>query len=247
MSPLIELCVEGIDGAITAADAGADRVELCASLLEGGLTPSLGTLHATLRAISIPVAIMVRPRGGDFLYSELEFSSMLDDVAAFRDAGAACVVFGCLTPDGRVDEDRTARLAERASPAESTFHRAFDMTADPEAALEALIACGVTRVLTSGQAPTAIEGLPLLKRLVKRAAERIIVMGCGALRPDSIGKVRKQAGLAELHFSAQIDIASGMTFRNDRLAMGATPLSREFLRLGTDPELVRATIRAARK
>jgi len=247
MIPLIEVCVEGVDGAVTAAEAGADRVELCASLLEGGLTPSLGTLRATLRAISIPVAVMVRPRGGDFLYSEREFASMLDDVAAFRDAGAACVVFGCLMPDGRIDQDRTGRLAERASPAESTFHRAFDMTADPEAALETLIACGITRVLTSGQAPSAIEGLPLIKRLVRLAADRIIVMGCGALRPDTISKVRKQARLSELHFSAKIDLPSSMTYRNEGLAMGATPLAREFLRLGTDSSLVRATIRAARR
>ncbi|MCX7382378.1 MAG: copper homeostasis protein CutC [Alphaproteobacteria bacterium] len=246
MTPLIELCVEGVDGAVTAAEAGADRVELCASLLEGGLTPSLGTLRATLAAVSIPVAVMVRPRGGDFLYSEREFASMLDDVARFRDEGAACVVFGCLNPDGTVDEARTARLAERASPAEATFHRAFDMTADPEAALEALIRCGVTRVLTSGQAPSGMQGLKLLKSLVEQADGRIIIMGCGALRPDTIGKVRAGAGLSELHFSAQTDLESGMEYRNNRLAMGATPLSREFLRLGTDPDLVRATIKAAR-
>lgn len=246
MSVLIELCVEGVDGAIVAAEAGADRIELCASLLEGGLSPSLGTLRETLRAVRVPVAVMLRPRGGDFLYSAREFASMLDDAAAFRDAGAACVVFGCLNADGTVDEERTSRLAERASPAESTFHRAFDMTVDPAAALEALVRCGVTRVLTSGQAATAIAGLDLLTALGRQAAGRIIVMGCGALRPDTIGRVARESGLAELHFSAQVDLPSGMVYRNERLGMGATPLSREFLRLGTDPGVVRATILAGR-
>jgi copper homeostasis protein len=246
MSSLIELCVEGVDGAVTAAEAGADRIELCASLLEGGITPSLGTLLETLRAVAVPVNVMVRPRGGDFLYSAREFASMRDDVARFRDAGAAGVVFGCLLADGSVDEARTSALAERASPASSTFHRAFDMAADPAAALEALVRCGVDRVLTSGQAPTAIQGLPLLKSLVAQAAGRIIILGCGALRTDSIGQVRRAAGLTELHFSAQVEVPSAMRHRNKKLAMGGAPAKREFIHIGTDPDLVRATIAAAR-
>jgi len=246
MTPLIELCVEGVDGAVTAAGAGADRVELCASLMEGGITPSLGTLHATLAAISIPIAIMVRPRGGDFLYSEREFASMCEDAAAFAKAGAATIVFGCLTPDGAVDEIRTRRMVEAARPAKTTFHRAFDMTADPHEALEALIRCGVDRVLTSGQAPSGIEGLKLLTALVRQAAGRITILGCGALRPETAGQVRRGAGLTELHFSAGAQIASGMRYRRDNLPMGSAPSEREFVHVGTDPELVRATIAAAR-
>ena len=244
MSLVIELCVEGVDGAVTAAAAGADRVELCASLAEGGITPSLGTLRATLRAITVPIHIMVRPRGGDFLYSEREFAAMLDDVAIFRDAGAAGVVFGCLDADGAVDEARTRAMAEQAHPASANFHRAFDMAADPHAALEALIRCGVARVLTSGQAPSALAGAPLLAALHHQAAGRIVVIGCGALRPDTIGQVIAATGLTELHFSAQTDIPSRMRFRNNQLMMGAAPNSREYLHIGTDPALVRATIAA---
>ena len=243
---LIEICVEGVDGAVAAERGGADRVELCASLMEGGITPSLGTVRATVGAVRVPVYVMVRPRGGDFLYSALEFASMLDDVTALRETGAAGVVFGCLTADGRVDEERTRALTERVRPLSVTFHRAFDMTDDPGAALEALIRCGVDRVLTSGQAPTALAGLPVLRRLAAQAEGRIVVMGCGALRADSIGTVRREAALTELHFSAQVKVPSAMRFRNEALTMGGAPAEREFYSIGTDPALVRETIAAAR-
>lgn len=245
MTVLIELCVEGVDGAVAAAEAGADRIELCASLMEGGITPSVGTILATLAAVRVPIMVMVRPRGGDFLYSPREFASMLDDVAAIRETGAAGVVFGCLTPDGNIDEPRTRALVEQAGPLDCTFHRAFDMTADPAAALEALIRCGIGHVLTSGQAPTAILGQTLLASLVKQADGRIAIMGCGALRPDTIGPVRRATGLEELHFSAQIEEPSLMLYRNQALAMGNAAPSREFIRIATDPALVRATIAAA--
>ena len=245
-TPLIEICVEGVDGAIAAEAGGADRVELCASLIEGGITPSLGTLRETLRAISLPVHVMLRPRGGDFLYSDREFASMLDDAATFRDAGAAGLVFGCLSPDGTIDVERTTRLVAAAHPASTTFHRAFDMTADAEAALETLITCGIHRVLTSGQAPTARAGLQTLAGLVTQAGDRIIILGCGAVRPDNIAEVRSKTGLTELHFSAPINRPSPMEFRNPALTMGATPNSREYTRTETNPALIRTTIAAAR-
>ncbi len=245
MQVLVELCVEGVDAAITAAAAGADRIELCASLLEGGITPSLGTINATLAAVTVPVMVMVRPRGGDFLYTPREFATMLDDVATFR-ATTAGVVFGCLTADGAIDEPRTRALVAQAKPRDCTFHRAFDMTADPVAALEALIRCGVPRVLTSGQAPTAREGQHLLAALHRQAAGRIIVMGCGALRRDTIAEVHRATGLAEFHFSAPIETPSPMRHRNPALAMGAAGTAREFTRTGTDPALIRATIAALR-
>jgi copper homeostasis protein len=244
--PFIEVCVEGIDGAVQAERGGADRIELCASLLEGGLTPSLGVVRATLRAVTVPVHAMIRPRGGDFLYSPLEYQTMLEDVVLMRDAGVAGVVFGCLMPDGRIDRLRTTELAAAARPARVTFHRAFDMAADLDEALEDLIACGIERVLTSGGAPDAVTGITMLRRLVTRAAGRIAILGCGGLRADSIGQVRHATGLSEMHFSAQIQIPSRMRSRRAGLAMGSAPLEHEFRALGTDPEMVRAIIAAAR-
>ncbi len=243
--PLFEICVEGVDGALAAERGGADRVELCAGLLEGGLTPSLGTIREAVPRLRIPIHVIVRPRGGDFLYSEAEFAAMLGDVAAIRAEGAAGVVIGCLSPDGTVDEPRASALAAAARPLAITFHRAFDMTPDPFAALEALLRCGIGRVLTSGQRATAGEGFGLLRDLVARAAGRIVVMGCGALRPDTIGAIAR-AGVPELHFSAPRQEDSSMTFRNPALAMGGVAAEREYLRVVTDAELVRATIAAAR-
>ncbi|WP_439616312.1 copper homeostasis protein CutC [Shinella sp.] len=244
--PLIELCVEGIDGFLAAQDAGADRVELCASLVEGGLTPSLATIRAAVKAAKIPVHVIIRPRGGDFLYSETEFKTMVEDIKALREEGVAGVVIGCLTPDGRIDEARTKTLVEAARPMSVTCHRAFDMTADAREALEALIRCGVNRVLTSGQRDTALDGIAILKSAREQAAGRIVVMGCGALDAQNIQKVRDETGLTELHFAALTTVPSGMTFRNPHVGMGGTEKDREYELTLTDRDAVRATIAAAK-
>ncbi len=244
--PLIELCVEGIDGFLAAQEAGADRVELCASLMEGGLTPSLATIRAAVKAARIPVHVIIRPRGGDFLYSAAEFETMVEDIKALREEGVAGVVIGCLTPDGQIDEARTKALVEAARPMSVTCHRAFDMTADAHEALEALIRCGVDRVLTSGQRDTAVEGIAILKSAVEQAAGRIVVMGCGALDAGNIRKVRDETGLAEMHFAALKTVPSGMTFRNPHVGMGGTEKDREYELTLTDKDAVRATIAAAK-
>lgn len=245
-TPLIEICVEGIDGLLAAQTAGADRVELCASLVEGGITPSLGTVREALKRATIPFHVIVRPRGGDFLYSEAEFASMFADVSALRELGVAGVVIGCLTADGDIDERRIGALVEAAGPLAVTCHRAFDMTRDPQAALEALIRCGVGRVLTSGQRDTAVEGIELLSALVKQAADRIIILGCGALDPENIGPVRARTGLTEMHFASLRDLQSAMRFRNPNVGMGGNELDREYRNTITDGALVEATIAAAR-
>ncbi|MBN9242761.1 MAG: copper homeostasis protein CutC [Mesorhizobium sp.] len=245
-APLIEICVEGIDGLLAAQAAGADRVELCSSLVEGGITPSWGTVKTALELATIPFHVIVRPRGGDFLYSEAEHRSMLGDVEALRDLGVAGVVIGCLNADGTIDEERVAALVKAAGPLNVTCHRAFDMTRDPFEALEALIRCGVGRVLTSGQRDTAVEGADLLAALVEKAAGRIIILGCGALAPDTIGAVRRRTGLNEMHFASLKDVASGMRYRNPKVGMGGTDLDREYRNTVTDQALVAATIAAAR-
>lgn len=245
-APLIEVCVEGIDGLLAAQEAGADRVELCASLVEGGITPSLGTVRMALALATVPFHVIVRPRGGDFLYSDAEYRSMLGDVDALRELGVAGVVFGCLEASGRIDEARMAELTATAGPLAVTCHRAFDMTRDPFEALEALIRCKVKRVLTSGQRDTAMEGMALLGELVRRAGDRIIILGCGALTPETIGQVRRATGLEELHFAALKDVPSGMGYRNPRVGMGGSDLDREYRTTVTDRDLVAATIAAAR-
>lgn len=242
----IEICVEGIDGLVAAQQAGADRVELCASLIEGGLTPSLGTVRAALAVATIPFHVIVRPRGGDFLYSRREFDSMLDDVRLLREAGVAGVVVGCLTPDGQIDEARMSALVAAARPLAVTCHRAFDMTRDPVEAIEALVRCGVDRVLTSGQHDTALEGLDILRRTVAAAAGRIRIMACGGLDAANIAQVLRESGADELHFAAPVTVPSGMRFRNPRVGMGGTALDREYQLTLTDGEAVRKTIAAAR-
>jgi copper homeostasis protein len=243
---LFEICVEGIDGVVAAQEGGSDRVELCASLMEGGITPSFGTIRAALKLCYLPIHVILRPRGGDFLYSDAEFASMLDDARQIAKLNAAGIVIGCLTTDGRIDEVRMTALIEAAQPLSVTCHRAFDMTRDPEEALEALIRCGVQRVLTSGQRATAVEAIPLLKKLNQQAAGRIIIMACGELAPDTIAQVVRETGGQEFHFAALKQVPSEMTYRNSQVGMGGTELDREYSNMLTDPDLVRSTIAAAR-
>jgi copper homeostasis protein len=246
MNPIIEICVEGIDGALAAAQAGADRIELCASLVEGGITPSLSTIRHAREMLQIPVHVIIRPRGGDFLYSPSELGTMADDVKACAQIGVAGVVFGCLLPDGTIDEDTMSALVVAADEMAVTCHRAFDMTRDPDEAIEALVRCGVDRVLTSGQRDTAVEGMAILQRTVKAAAGRIKVMACGALDETNIRNVLLQSGADELHFAALMDTDSLMAYRNPNVGMGGTDLDREYRVTLTDPDAVRRIIAAAR-
>jgi copper homeostasis protein len=244
--PFLEVSIEGIDGLLVAQDNGADRVELCASVLEGGITPSIGIVREALRRARIPVFVIVRPRGGDFLYSEAEFESMRQDVIALKDLGVPGIVTGCLTAGGEVDEERTTELLRLARPMSFTFHRAFDMVRDPLQALEVLISQSVDRVLTSGQRANAMEGLATLKQLGQLANGRIIVMPCGGLRAANIGQVCRETGLWELHFAAHKMEPSAMSYRNPQVAMGGTSQDHEYLKTVTDPTTVRTTVEAAR-
>ncbi len=230
---------------VTAQDHGADRVELCASLSEGGLTPSLGVIRGALAVARVPVQVMLRPRGGDFLYSDSEYASMLADLHFMREAGVPGVVLGCLTPDARIDVPRLRELVAAAGEMSVTFHRAFDLVADPFRALEDLIACGVNRVLTSGQQPTALLGQECLGQLVRQAGERIVILGCGGLRHANVAAVLEAVPLRELHFSARRAVQSGMRVQSWAVNMGQP--TDEYSREETNGEQVAATIAAARQ
>jgi copper homeostasis protein len=240
-----EVCVDSVEGAVAAQQGGAHRVELCDNLIEGGTTPSLGTIEFTRQHISIGLQVIIRPRGGDFCYSELEFAVMKRDIALARQTGADGIVTGVLNPDGTVDTTRTGELIALARPLNVTFHRAFDMTRDPFEAVEALIALGVDRVLTSGQDASALEGLGLITALVRCAGDRIIVMPGGGITERNISRILEQTGAREVHFSGRATVESPMAFRNSNAFMGGALRPPEYVRKTTSVDRVQALIRAA--
>jgi copper homeostasis protein len=246
MSTIVEVCVDSVEGAVAAQDGGADRVELCSDLLEGGLTPSHGTVRVARERLRIGLMVMVRPRGGDFCYSDAEFAVMREDVADAKAAGADGVVFGLLEPDGTVDRRRTAELVALARPLTVTFHRAFDMTRDPFEALDALVALGVDRVLTSGQEPSALEGIELIARLVDRAGGRMVVMPGGGITARTAGRVAAGCAAREVHFASLEPCEGRMVYRNTRVFMGGALRPAEYAREVTRAERVAEVIDAFR-
>jgi copper homeostasis protein len=225
MAAAVEVCVESAAGALAAEAGGASRVELCADRSVGGLTPDPAETARACGALSIPVHVLIRPRAGDFLYSPPEFEAMGRQVAEARRLGASGVVLGLLHPDGSVDRGRTAALIARARPAVVTFHKAFDVTPDPFAALDVLIGLGVERVLTSGHAPTAREGLARLAGLVRHARWRIVIMAGGAVTEADLPALRA-AGVDEVHSGSSV--APGGTTDPDRVRELVAAWSRLF-------------------
>ncbi|MCH0564847.1 copper homeostasis protein CutC [Streptomyces sp. MUM 2J] len=240
-----EVCVDSADGARAAQDAGAHRVELCCALFEGGLTPSAGLVQTTLRAAPrLEVNVLIRPRAGDFVYNELEASTMLSDIGQAAAAGVHGIVIGALTPDGDVDV-RLCRAMMDAAPEQTvTFHRAFDMVHAPFQALETLISLGIDRVLTSGQESSALEGAPLLAQLVASAANRIQVMPGAGVTPTNAQRILQLTGARNLHFSARTTEDSPVRHRNPRPAMGGYLRHDEFVRHITSESGIRGVISA---
>lgn len=242
---LIEACVDSVSSAIEAQRGGAARVELCANLYEGGTTPSMGAIQAARQHLEIRLHVIIRPRGGDFFYSDVELDIMRGDVLRAGEAGADGVVFGILRSDGTIDMEQTGKLVELAGPMSTTFHRAFDMTADPYAALETLVALGIDRVLTSGQRPSAMEGADLLARLVGQAGGRLVVMPGVGIDAANIAGLIRRTGAPEYHVLAQKCIPSLMAFRNPTVFMGPDPDSSEYETHLADAEGIRAICAAA--
>ena len=239
--PILEICAGSVESAIAARDGGAQRIELCAALEVGGVTPSAGVIAEARKIEDLVLNVIIRPRGGDFLYNEYEAACMEHDIRTCKALGVDGVVIGALTPDGDIDTALCRRLIAAADGMSITFHRAFDMCRDAGKALEELIAIGCHRVLTSGQAATAMEGTTLLKELVKQADGRIIIMpGCGVSSANAAA-ILQATGATEIHASARKNVGSGMLFRHSGVSMG-NPDSDEYARKETDVNEVRAIV-----
>jgi copper homeostasis protein len=219
----LEICANSVASCIAAEQGGAHRIELCDNLLEGGTTPSYATIVLARQKVSIDLYPIIRPRGGDFLYDDLEFAIMEKDVALCKQIGCNGIVIGLLTADGKVDVVRTKKLVEQAWPMGVTFHRAFDMTEDPLQALSDIISTGCERILTSGQRNTAPEGTELLSKLVELAEDQIIIMPGSGVRANNIEMLVKETGASEFHTSARAYTESGMVYRNPHVSMGGIP------------------------
>jgi copper homeostasis protein len=246
MAPMtkIEICVDSAAGAFAAERGGADRVELCDNLLEGGTTPSAGCIKVARRGLKIGLQVIIRPRGGDFLYDAHELDVMREDIRLAKELGADGVVLGCLTATGDIDVTRTGELVSLARPMNVTFHRAFDMCRDPRQGLEDLIRLGVHRVLTSGQEASCLEGLETLTALRSQAGARIIILPGGGITPRNVRKIVQATGASEVHLSARSSVESGMAYRNSRVFMGGTLRPPEFTRKATDEGIVRQILQA---
>lgn len=240
-----EICTNSVESCIAAQEGGANRVELCAGIPEGGTTPSYGEI-ATAREVltRTKMHVIIRPRGGDFFYSPIEIKTMLKDIEIARQLGADGVVFGCLTADGEVDLTVMQELMAASKGLSVTFHRAFDVCRDPRKALEQIVELGCDRILTSGQQATAETGIPLLKELQEQAAGRIILLaGCG-VNEKNIHRIAEETGIGEFHFSARESIKSGMEYKNEAVSMGGTVHINEYERNVTTAERVKNTIDA---
>jgi copper homeostasis protein len=226
---LIEVCVDSVASAVAAERGGAARVELCSDLAEGGITPSTGLIELVREKISIGLQVMIRPRGGDFFYSEDEIEIMRRDIAAAKKLGADGVVLGVLCANGGIDIDRTRKLIEFARPLNVTFHRAFDMSADLFRALDEICSAGADRLLTSGGEQLCDQGADMIARLVRAADGRITIMAVGGIGHSNAANIIDRTNVGEIHVGLSSPLASPMLYRNPRVSMGSVP-DREYQR-----------------
>jgi copper homeostasis protein len=235
---LIEACVDTVHSALAAAAGGADRIELCDNLVEGGTTPSAGMIEECVARLGIPVFVIIRPRGGDFLYTSSEITVMLRDIAHARRLGVAGIVTGALERDATISGNVMSELLIAASPLPVTFHRAFDACRDPTQALETLVELGASRVLTAGQAATALQGATAIAASVEQAAGRITVVAGGGINEDNVAEVVRVTGVTEVHARGTVPVGSGMEWRRDGLAL-TKPVLEHGVRAVTDAERIR--------
>lgn len=230
MSTKLEIAVFSVEAAVTALKAGAHRIEFCENPQDGGTTPSYGSLKTLRSYTTQPVFPIIRPRGGDFLYSRSEFEVMKADLQISKELGYLGAVIGLLNADGSIDTKRTKELVDIAGPTmQISFHRAFDRCKDPFIALEEIISTGCKRILTSGQVPNAADAMPLLKKLVEQAGDRIIIMPGSGVRSSNIKEIIQATGAKEMHSSARQMQASKMSYTKDSMKenMQATGVDAE--------------------
>ncbi len=238
----LEICVDSVESAINAQAAGADRVELCDNLIEGGTTPGYGSIVSARTNLDIGLHVIIRPRGGDFLYSDLEFDIMRRDIETCGECGVNGIVTGILLAGGNIDVERTAKLFEFAYPMSTTFHRAFDMCKDPVQGLEDVITTGASRLLTSGMKNNTQDGIELIRQLVIQADDRIIIMPGGGIDETNVALIATATKVREIHLTARKTIDSEMIFRRQGINMGGVPGIPEFSRKIADMDRIKSII-----
>ncbi|MBK5279106.1 MAG: copper homeostasis protein CutC [Bacteroidia bacterium] len=244
---ICEIVVYNIESALKAQEGGADRIELCDNPGEGGTTPSYGTIEAVRQNVSLDVYVMIRPRGGDFHYTNYEFHCMKRDIAQCQKISVDGVVFGILNPDGTLDKTRCKELIAKARPLKVTCHRAFDMTRDPFEALEDCIEIGFDRILTAGQQAQAVKGAELIGELLKKANGRIAIMPGSGVNEDTVQEILDKSRATEIHFSAMSFRESKMIYRNQDIEGMGSDEGAEFKVRTVDPDRVRAMRTLAEK
>lgn len=234
---MLEICCYSVQSALIAEQSGANRIELCAGVYEGGTTPSLATIQLVKEKLSIPVHVIIRPRGADFCYSDLEFECMKKDILSCKEQGVEGIVSGVLLANGKIDIERTKELVDLAKPMSFTFHRAFDMVENHIEALQELMQMGVERILTSGGMQTAEEGADLLTELVDKAKNIVIMPGSG-VNETNIYKLKEVTGAKEFHCSAKKLVKSKMEYQNPNINMGGEGSIPEFEYYEADSEKI---------
>lgn len=240
MAYFLEICVTSVESALLAEQAGADRIELCDGLDDGGKTPSYGLIKSLKEKIKIPVHVMIRPRAGDFFYNDDEFEIMMHDIKTAKQLHADGVAFGVLTQDGAVDVERTKQLIEIAAPMKVAFHRAFDMTVDPFESLDDLIECGIDCVLTSGHRNTALEGAEQIFRLQQRANNKIEIMAGSGVTDKTIVALATKTKVKSFHASAKKIVGSKMFFKNRNVTLTSSKQISDYDLLTVDVEMIKA-------
>ncbi len=225
MKAKLEVCVDSVESAVIAQKGGADRLEVCANLVIGGTTPGISQFKQIRKACDIELNVLIRPRFGDFLYTDAEFQMITEDILTFRELGADGIVAGCLLADGTLDTERLLKIRECAGNLHMTLHRAFDVCKDPGQALEASVSLGIDTILTSGQEENCMAGRELLQQLIVQAADKIEILAGGGVNAEVIEILKKEIGAYSFHMSGKQRLNSGMSYRNERVSMGLPGLS----------------------